>query len=82
MTIYRHHDEALTYNGMSLRDWFAGQALIGIVANVSGLTQRDEETAEQYFARLSYANADAMLAERAKASEHPSHDQTSTGDAS
>lgn len=53
--------------GMSLRDWFAGQALAGICAN--GHTPwspnvADIEDAE--VARAAYDLADAMLAARAK----------------
>lgn len=50
------------HNGMSLRDWFAGQALAGYCA----ASQVIEKT---YISALSadcYAMADAMLAERAK----------------
>lgn len=46
--------------GMSLRDWFAGQALAGWIAN----TQSDHRPA--VVAHYCYAIADAMLAERAK----------------
>jgi hypothetical protein len=46
--------------GMSLRDWFAGQALTGFAAN----TVDDKYTAQ--LAKSAYAIADAMLAERAK----------------
>lgn len=52
--------------GMSLRDWFAGQALAGIAGHMTGPTQREGETAPQAHARWSYQVADAMLAERAK----------------
>lgn len=45
--------------GMSLRDWFAGQALNGLLA--SG-TVRDAS----YIAKRTYEFADAMLAERNK----------------
>ena len=45
--------------GMTLRDWFAGQALAGMVAGSRGL----DITIEQ-FATESYSLADAMLAER------------------
>ena len=44
--------------GMSLRDWFAGQALMGAVAHGTGGC-----TAE-YLASDSYQIADAMLAAR------------------
>jgi hypothetical protein len=48
-------------SGMSLRDWFAGQALAGIVAG----TEADDET-EETCARYAYLYADAMMAERSK----------------
>ena len=46
-------------NGMSLRDWFAGQALAGFGAN-------PETYSWDYsvMARAAYAQADAMLAAR------------------
>lgn len=43
-----------TANGMTLRDWFAGQALAGILA--SGHTGNDEDAAI-----LAYDIAEAML---------------------
>lgn len=46
------------YPGMSLRDWFAGQTLMGIAAHTQRLTTSDAITA--------YAMADAMLAEQSK----------------
>jgi len=46
-------------SGMTLRDWFAGQALIGIATNPGGL---DTDTGE--WASLAYHVADKMLAER------------------
>ena len=50
-----HRDYA---SGMSLRDWFAGQALAGLLAQ----TPTAESAA--MFARESYVCADAMLAAR------------------
>lgn len=50
--------------GMSLRDWFAGQALAGLVVLCSHDTLRDGMTYEQHVARNSYRVADAMLAAR------------------
>lgn len=48
--------------GMTLRDWFAGQALVAIIqadgAQYFRITKEHAETA--------YAKADAMIAERSK----------------
>jgi len=52
--------------GMSLRDWFAGQAAAGISEHDAGPKAREGETVAQAHARWSYQIADAMLAERAK----------------
>jgi hypothetical protein len=49
------------YPGMSLRDWFAGQALAGFLASTKHPTFAVDQDAP-YF----YALADAMLAEREK----------------
>jgi hypothetical protein len=43
--------------GMTLRDWFAGQALAGIAASGSTLPYKDD-------ADMAYKYADAMLAAR------------------
>jgi hypothetical protein len=50
--------------GMSLRDWFAGQALVGFIA--APLLQGECFPPAEALARMSYAQADAMLAERVK----------------
>lgn len=51
-------------DGMTLRDWFAGQALIGMLSNPNIETHPD---AGAYgLAKFSYFQADAMLAERSK----------------
>lgn len=49
--------------GMSLRDWFAGQALVGLIA------QTPTATSAETFACEAYAMADAMLAEREKSDD-------------
>ncbi|MDE1871770.1 MAG: hypothetical protein KGI06_06050 [Candidatus Micrarchaeota archaeon] len=46
--------------GMSLRDWFAGQVLAGLMADA------DLDLTWGLYAEKSYQMADAMLAERAK----------------
>jgi hypothetical protein len=60
-------------DGMSLRDWFAGQALAGLVANANLLDFLDEgqrPVSDKDFASViskgAYFYADAMLAERSK----------------
>ncbi|MGE0289299.1 MAG: hypothetical protein AB7I42_26510 [Bradyrhizobium sp.] len=53
--------------GMSLRDWFAGQALVGIADHFE--LSRGEEIAKgsiRVISRLAYEYADAMLAERGR----------------
>lgn len=49
------------FTGGSLRDWFAGQALLGIHA--AGATSNNEEGWE-WAAHAAYAQADAMLKAR------------------
>lgn len=56
-----HEQMAIGHDGMSLRDWFAGMALQGMVQDLS----RDHK--EEYLAHDAYKFADAMLAEREKA---------------
>lgn len=48
--------------GMTLRDWFAGQALTGIMANPRAWLDSDGVLR---FSEIAYAKADAMLAARA-----------------
>jgi hypothetical protein len=51
------------YVGMSLRDWFAGQAITAVV-ETAFMAKRPGGVQE--FAAACYAMADAMLAERSK----------------
>ena len=53
-----------TQEGMSLRDWFAGQALAGIMANSMLMIVLDEK--KQDPASCAYEVADFMLHERNK----------------
>ena len=60
--------------GMTLRDWFAGQALAGAISsphNVPGLSDRSAcmDAQQHAAAQWAYEFADAMIAERAKRSE-------------
>jgi hypothetical protein len=48
--------------GMSLRDWFAGQALTGLLADGKG-----QHTAEKWAPHIAYRIADAMLEARKEA---------------
>ena len=47
---------------MTLRDWFAGMALQGVLANENPATGEFEE--DSFRARYCYLQADAMIAER------------------
>lgn len=54
--------------GMSLRDYFAGQTLAGVLANPkTGCVDGDLAEFDAALSLRSYQIADAMLAERAKA---------------
>jgi len=64
----RPHSFANTFEipsqeGMSLLDWFAGMALIGILANSSQIVE------EKLASSWAYEYADAMLKEREKREE-------------
>lgn len=52
--------------GMTLRDWFAGQALMSLPHLCAHDTLLNGITFEQHIARNTYKIADAMLAERKK----------------
>jgi hypothetical protein len=56
--------EQWTEHGMSLRDYFAGQALAGLLASNSMYGGRTD--ARDQLAGDAYCHADAMLAARAK----------------
>lgn len=48
----------LLMDGMTLRDWFAGQALVGLLAGAGG------KGVDTVFAHEAYLVADAMLKQR------------------
>lgn len=54
--------------GLSLRDWFAGQAIGAVIRQCAGdqAVSLDSRTPEQYFADKAFGIADAMLAKREK----------------
>lgn len=52
--------ESWGHDGMTLRDWFAGQALAGLL----GAGSDNRAKAEEQFAHQSYTLADAMLKQR------------------
>lgn len=49
--------------GMSLRDWFAGQALIGLIQSPPSIDGQPTRKLE-HLADVAYATADAMLEAR------------------
>ena len=55
------------FPGLMIRDWFAGQALVGGMANADP----DNFSTPEQCAAMAYAIADAMLAERSKATVAP-----------
>ena len=55
------------FSGMSLRDWFAGQALVACIQKCVPQECDTGENMEQMFARKAFLVADAMLAARAAA---------------
>ena len=62
--------------GMTLRDWFAGQALVGALhptalEAANAVAKTLSVKAENVVAILTYDYADAMLAERAKRKDAP-----------
>ena len=61
---YQPGDWAVDNTGMTLRDYFAGQALIGILHDEDGLGSPLFQF--HLRAEAAYKMADAMLAERAK----------------
>lgn len=50
--------------GLTIRDWFAGQALCGMIAANDGPPNTSPHLMPQIIARGSYMMADAMLAAR------------------
>ena len=51
-------------DGLTMRDYFAGQALAGISAHLNGPAIKEPETSAQAHARWAYTVADAMMETR------------------
>lgn len=73
MAISPNGDAYPAYPGMTLRDWFAGQALAGLCANPGGPYQANDRSGwglvncgTDDIGGEAYRLADAMLAERSK----------------
>lgn len=52
--------------GMTLRDWFAGMALQGLLASPRPCVPEEKPVTDYVLASFSYTVADAMLKERTK----------------
>lgn len=65
---FTHQVSPAVHSGMSMRDYFAGQAIGAIIRQCASDLQFTDgsETLEQYFARKAYEVADAMMKEREK----------------
>ena len=63
---HKYVGNTYSVGGMSLRDWFAGEAISAINENFE---PQDDKDWAAWVARCSYAVADAMLAERAKGAD-------------
>jgi len=57
----QHSPKVRPNSGMGMRDWFAGRALEGILANPEELAM---EAPPEHIARIAFKFADAMLEER------------------
>lgn len=63
--------------GMTLRDWFAGQVIAGIYANSLWLkitADRHDNQSPESLASDAYEQADAMIAQRALLAEDARHE--------
>ena len=59
-------DKSQDVRGMTLRDWFAGMALQGELANSDRAYAENDNGDVEYLGKRCYAFADAMLTEREK----------------
>ena len=68
-------DTGLMQDGMTLRDWFAGQALAALVAN----PKTNADATNAHLATVAYGLADALLTERAKMERGQAPDSPAAG---
>jgi len=66
--------------GMTLRDWFAGQALASVPLRAWDHVGDSDEDRIKAWARCAYMAADAMLAEKFKADEMNAQERKDRGD--
>ena len=64
--MYCSIEKSADLGGMSLRDWFAGQALAGWLASFGDDAQHPIDKTGEVIATQAYKTADAMLAARSK----------------
>lgn len=65
-----NHEQGGNYvPGMTLRDWFAGQAMPALLKLCVGDTLEKGQSYADYIARNSYEIADAMMAKQAVAED-------------
>lgn len=64
----KHQHQQGAYEGMSLRDYFAAKAMVGMLAYAGDSLRGSHHTnnTPEGVAQMAYGYADAMLAERAK----------------
>ena len=65
---FPHKKYDIGYAGMTLRDYFAAKAMQGLIASPRG-TPNGEDATTDYYAKMAYLMADAMIAEREKGDE-------------
>ena len=58
------HENFLSHRGMTLRDYFAAQAMQGAIAHGLFNAQKADKDYAEYVAAISYGYADAMMKAR------------------
>jgi hypothetical protein len=64
-TLFIDPEHGSGYAGMTLRDWFAGMALQGMIANVN-TSPKTSSLGRQFIAKNAFQLADAMIEARKK----------------